>query len=366
MTKNKRDIAHKDMVKDKGKQLWKQIVPYWLRIVVLMFSVFSIGMSIWCASQLYRLKHIKPIKPAIVQYGPDSNLSEYQLEQQMRQIVRDEYATYQGELQSILAIAGIVFTLFTIGFPIMNHVFLQREHVDKLVKTIDEAKEIKDSAALAQSSIADADKRLQAVSNQVEQQRSALEQIILTQKREFNQQLETVASQLRDAGKLQYHLYTTALFEDNQDKKLKLVAEAIKLSPDDVALLNAIGILLCQTDLYTNAVEVFNKAAKIAPKDTTMLWYRHLAYDKDECPEEALSDLQKYYDLTADPEAWRRIVDYLKGFGRFREAISYAEGFVKKYDDLAEEDRSKWSETDKEKVNFLKCWLRNLGASQED
>ena len=53
-------------------------------------------------------------------------------EQQIRVIVRDEYATYQSNIGMILTITGVALAFFAVAIPIMSYVFVQKDHLEKL------------------------------------------------------------------------------------------------------------------------------------------------------------------------------------------------------------------------------------------
>ena len=60
-------------------------------------------------------------------------------EQQIRVIVRDEYATYQSNIGMILTITSVIFLVLALAIPVMSYVFIQKDHVQALRAMMDEA-----------------------------------------------------------------------------------------------------------------------------------------------------------------------------------------------------------------------------------
>jgi len=109
-----------------------------VRLVTVIAAIVSVGMAVFCFRELRSIRRAKADVPAVV-FAEGSELEDALLEKQIREIVRDEYATYQSDMQNMLAVAGIVFTLFSIGVPLMNYMFLQKEHVQELRGMIKES-----------------------------------------------------------------------------------------------------------------------------------------------------------------------------------------------------------------------------------
>ncbi|MCL2106146.1 MAG: DUF6273 domain-containing protein [Oscillospiraceae bacterium] len=110
-----------------------------LRLVVIALScalAFAVGLSSYSAYR-YRLenKRIKASEDVLV-YAKDDELAALKIEQRISKAVEDAYATYQADMQNILAVAGIIFTLFSIGVPLMQYQFMTKERVNEFDEKI--------------------------------------------------------------------------------------------------------------------------------------------------------------------------------------------------------------------------------------
>jgi len=92
------------------------------RIVTLAFSLIALGFS-WYT---YKAINRAPLSDRV------REVEVVETDEERHKIIREEYQLYQSDLSSLLAVAGIVFALFTFGFPILQHQFITKEHVDKM------------------------------------------------------------------------------------------------------------------------------------------------------------------------------------------------------------------------------------------
>jgi len=59
------------------------------------------------------------------------------IEMKIRESVEAAYSKNQADIQNLLTVAAIIFAMFTFGFPILQHQFITKEHVDELKKQLD-------------------------------------------------------------------------------------------------------------------------------------------------------------------------------------------------------------------------------------
>jgi tetratricopeptide (TPR) repeat protein len=106
-----------------------------------------------------------------------------------------------------------------------------------------------------------------------------------------------------------------------QDDALKLYREAVHRWPDSSLSLNALGYTLAdRTDRYAEAAKLIRKALDLDPDSAAIMdsygWvlFRQGRYD------EALTELQRAYELLKDPEVASHLVDVLNKLGRHDDA----------------------------------------------
>ena len=102
-----------------------------------------------------------------------------------------------------------------------------------------------------------------------------------------------------------------ALKEENQ-KALNFVRRALAVNDNFVMALNLKGILHERFEQYTQAVESYEKALKVAPDDINLKFNMAGAYLKDGQLEEAREILLEIEPKASDPELQENIAKYLK------------------------------------------------------
>jgi len=98
------------------------------RIITLAVSLIALGFS-WYT---YRAINRAPLNDRI------REVEMVKTDEEWHKIVREEYQLYQSDQSSILAVAGIVFALFTFGYPILQYKFITKEHVVAMKEGLEE------------------------------------------------------------------------------------------------------------------------------------------------------------------------------------------------------------------------------------
>ena len=125
----------------------------------------------------------------VIEYPVDDELTRIKLDQKIEEIVKDAYATYQSDMQNMLAVAAIVFALFTFGFPFLQHQFITKEHLDKMEKGLDGLDRADDQIQQAVEAAGEA-KTAQ------ENQQAVLEAMIRQNQEEYERKITELHTQL--------------------------------------------------------------------------------------------------------------------------------------------------------------------------
>lgn len=135
--------------KNRRRGSWNVI----LRILAVFVAACGIASAFLCVMLVNKYRKEAEKNREVVQFELRnfSELTEIPalMENEFRKIVRDEYATYQSSMDNLLTVAAIVFTLFSIGIPIMQYVFIQKEHIEKIRRQAEEVEAIKEKMANA-------------------------------------------------------------------------------------------------------------------------------------------------------------------------------------------------------------------------
>ena len=127
-----------------GKKAKKR-TDFTLRLVAiaaLCALVAATALSVFLAFRARKeSERIKAEHEALLQAqtdgGMEDELATLRLEAAIDESVKTAYETYQADLQNILAVAGIIFTLFSIGVPLMQYQFITKERVEELDRRLE-------------------------------------------------------------------------------------------------------------------------------------------------------------------------------------------------------------------------------------
>jgi len=187
----KREKTQKDYAADKQGRPPKRDFGFVGRIVTLAVSLIALGFSVVCIRAIIYAPHNGVIIEA-KQVNPDREVSE---------IIREEYQLYQSDLSAILAVAGIVFTVFSIGVPLMQYQFVTKEHVDALKEGLQEVtdadEQIKKAVADASAAQAAQEELKSALVEKLRDNRNEVIDQVNVLRSEFEERFQQQAQSLR-------------------------------------------------------------------------------------------------------------------------------------------------------------------------
>ncbi|MDR3313571.1 MAG: hypothetical protein LBS96_03840, partial [Oscillospiraceae bacterium] len=304
---------------------------YGLWFFLAVVAVLTMGLSAWCFLTLHSMKKATPgdNPPVVVQYEKNAEVSEVLLKNEVREIVRAEYETYQNDMQNMLAVAAIVFTIFSIAMPIMNYVFLQKEHVEKLREQMQDVENAKTNAEAAQKAAQAAEKDAErlvfsmlAKLAEVNEIKTAIEgrlatceiencnannrmNMMMEQFRNFSNQLSAMQSgketgqgqgatiqplsdSVEDKADAFYKRYLAAPRGSKQE--LELISEAVKLAPNNAHYVANRGYALHRLKRYEEALEDETEAIRLEPTNAEYYQARGSTLHEIKDYEKALAD----------------------------------------------------------------------------
>jgi len=118
-----------------------------------------------------------------------------------------------------------------------------------------------------------------------------------------NNQVQAVSNK-DQAGQLfhEAHKYSSEGPENNLDKALELLTQAMQLYPDSVSILVARAKVLCKQENFTAGLEDLNSVIKIQPNVANHYQFRAKIFEHLNQQAEAAADLEKYNNLSQAKE----------------------------------------------------------------
>jgi len=135
-------------VAGKNKGNGTGFAPRFVALIVSCALVVTAAVSVYYAFRFNQENKKILASQDVLTYTAGDELAELKIDAKIRENIEAAYATYQADMQNMLAIAAIIFTLFSIGVPLMQYEIMTKERIkefdDKMEKFQKEEKAIQD------------------------------------------------------------------------------------------------------------------------------------------------------------------------------------------------------------------------------